>query len=175
MHSLFRAVFWNNQVHKGLEILSLFGSRNLSLNPSSSNIKRGKQIGCFMTFISVFKARTVFPLSVRICPVFLSNACMLSFSSTQTTTALRGGFKYNPAMSATLLANWLSVLIHHECWRCKLNLSSRNIFHKASVPTGLGFLSLSQCAAPQAKGYSGTESRADFRSWNWPSEKSCLT
>jgi len=39
---------------------------------------------------------------------------MLGFSSTQMTMAFNGGFKYNPTISAALLAKALSVLIHHK-------------------------------------------------------------
>jgi hypothetical protein len=51
---------------------------------------------------------------------------MLGFSSTLITSAFSGGFKYSAIISAAFAANCLSVLTHHERWRCKQTPSLRS-------------------------------------------------
>src|SRR3546814_2810754 len=64
-----------------------------------------------------------------------SDVCSSDLSSTLSTKAFCGGFKYRPITSAALAANSGSVLTHHDRWRCNWMPSLRSARHTASSDT----------------------------------------
>src|ERR1039457_6958269 len=89
-------------------------------------------------------------------------ACMLGFSSTLSTTAFNGGFRYNPTTSAALGANSLSVLTHQLRCLCRWMPSRRRIRQTAyTLDSSLSATAgPSQCDMP---GGGGCSSRASTR------------
>src|ERR1700758_146117 len=89
---------------------------------------------------------------------------MLGFSSTQTTSAFSGGFRYRPTMSAAWATNSESVLTHQERWRCKLIPSRRSTRQTACTdpPTARAKAGPSQVAWP-AGGDASKTVRIRFR------------
>src|SRR5271169_2267783 len=81
---------------------------------------------------------------------------MLGFSSTLSTTAFNGGFRYSPTTSAALGANSLSVLTHQLRCRCRWMPSRRRMRQTAYTlePSLSATAGPSQCDMPGGGGCS---------------------